>query len=921
MASSSTAYTDAPRLRPNLLASSFRLLFWLFFHPLAWQNHLERIDPTLSPDFSLSEIRGYQLGNSELWRTVVRLYIAWPLLTTAVIFLTLRALSLPNPTVLVGVIIGIASGVVASVGVTIAGSVVLGVPIGMAISLVVGTLGALVLTNPIGQPLSIGPFQPTTAQLETAVIGLAAGLAGGLGFGVANGIAQSTPLSAANSQLRQISGILIGIILGVSGGLLANLLQDTLIPGFLIGIPFGLTVGWRSHSWKRGVAAGLFIGLAGIWLRPNAFGSEILLMRPIALLALLIALFAVPYAFAERLAGSAAGALAGALGGGAGFFLFLSNETTSLEAASFTLTGILLGLTAAWWRPVLLYPLLLIWNNVLYRLDERRLPTGHPVALFRWHSAFWDELQRLPLLNLDDHLLLMMAYQPEASKEAIGYLMGGSQRWAVQAALIEQDARQLAACTTVKDISQIYHQLSGGELVGPASALLRSFRRLSEDVEAAQQQESAFNQRLALKAVEDRIDSLLRELTRSDEPYAVRFQPIAESWQQIIASAEKTLTAEAELRQEIDSPYIIGVPLTERQEIFVGRTDISSRIEQLILNRRQPPLLLYGQRRVGKTSLLNNMGRLLPSTIVPMFVDMQGPATRARDEAGFLYNMARSMVRSANQHRRVILPPLTREALADDPFTQFEEWLDQVEGVLGDQVGLLMLDEFEVLEHSFENGRFDETVILGMIRHLIQHRLKFKVMLSGSHTLEGFHRWSSYLINVQVIHVGYLSTAEARQLVLAPVQGFALRYEPEAVNEIVRTTRGHPFLLQLLCAEVVACKNEQPPEQRRLATMSDVEMGIQQALAHGSFFFADIETNQLDLVSAEVLRLIARSGPFGVLRRQALVEYFPSLLALEAALTALQNRELIESVDEGYRFQVELIRRWFDRNAAVGEGR
>jgi hypothetical protein len=32
---------------------------------------------------------------------------------------------------------------------------------------------------------------------------------------------------------------------------------------------------------------------------------------------------------------------------------------------------------------------------------------------------------------------------------------------------------------------------------------------------------------------------------------------------------------------------------------------------------------------------------------------------------------------------------------------------------------------------------------------------------------------------------------------------------------------------------------------------------------------------------------------------------------LDETLTQLVRRELIESIDAGYRFQVELIRRWF----------
>nr|HID13835.1 ATP-binding protein [Anaerolineae bacterium] len=375
----------------------------------------------------------------------------------------------------------------------------------------------------------------------------------------------------------------------------------------------------------------------------------------------------------------------------------------------------------------------------------------------------------------------------------------------------------------------------------------------------------------------------------------------------IVGAHVRELAEEAEARQEIANPYIIGVPLTERQEIFVGRTDVGARIEGLLLDRRRPPLLLYGQRRMGKTSLLNNLGRLLPSTIVPLFVDLQGPATQASDHAGFLYNVARFIADSARRHG-LALPRLPREALASDPFTRFDEWLDEVEGALGQSTALLALDEFETLDSAIAKGRFDEEAILGTLRHLIQHRPRFKVLLSGSHTLDELQRWASYLINAQVVHISYLKEDEARRLIERPVRDFALRYEPRATRRVLDLTRGHPALVQLLCAEIVALKNEQPPAVRRLARLSDVEAAVPEALSRGSLFFADIERNQVDGAGL-LLRFIAAQGEGAVVSQETLARQFPD--ELERALALLRRRELIEPVDRGYRFQVELIRRWF----------
>jgi hypothetical protein len=269
--------------------------------------------------------------------------------------------------------------------------------------------------------------------------------------------------------------------------------------------------------------------------------------------------------------------------------------------------------------------------------------------------------------------------------------------------------------------------------------------------------------------------------------------------------------------------------------------------------------------------------------------------------------MARGLIDSAAKQRGLTLPPLARETLAGDPFTHFDEWLDEVEKTLGDNTALLTLDEFEVLESAFAEGRFSETAVLGMLRHLIQHRPRFKVLLAGSHTLDEVQRWASYLINVQVVQIGYLEETEARLLIEQPVKGFALRYEPEASQRAFALTRGHPFLTQLLCAEIVALKNEQDPSVRRLAKLTDVEAAVPEALTSGSFFFADIERNQVDGAGLKLLRMLAGRGE-GAVMAQGEVSAYPS-----ESLAALARRDLIESTDGGYRFQVELIRRWFER--------
>ncbi|MGF1935843.1 MAG: AAA family ATPase [Nostoc sp. ChiQUE02] len=760
------AYTDAPQQHPNLILGSLQLLFWLFFRPSAWRNHLKRIDPILDTDSSLIILlrqgRWRNLWrNLALWRLFIQGFFILPILPNLLLGLVVWALGEPIANIAFRVAFGVAVGVAVGVLLSVEAGVAFGVAVGVLLSVV-----------------------------------------GGVAFGV-------------------VGGVEVGVEVGVAFGV-------------VVGVAFG-------------VVGGVGVGVVG---------------RVVLVLGVVLGL---PVVF-----------VAVGVGG-------------SINS----------------WRPVLSFPFLILWNSLLYRLDKGR--NGKSPCLLRFHSAFWDEWQRLYLPGLDKHLLFIIENNPVESEAALEYLTTSPQRWAAQAAQIELDARSLQGCTDVEAIRNAHRSLVIDELRSEVTPLLEIFSGISENVDAALNQASTYNQRLLLRDVADKLNLQLENFARSSDKYTVRFYPIIKSWREIVTKYIDELAKITELRQEIDSPYITGNPITLEQEIFTGRDDIGLRIEQLLRDRRRPPLLLYGQRRMGKTSLLNNIGKLLPSNIIPMFVDLQGAPSSASDHAGFLYNLARDMEKSAKK-QGVILPSLAREVLKSDPFTYFYEWLDKVEQALEQNTALLALDEFEVLDNAIAKGRFYEQDVLGMLRHLIQHRPRFKVLLAGSHPIAEYQCWASYLINVQVVHISYLKETEARQLIERPVKDFTLRYEPNAVERVLQLTRCHPFLVQLLCAEIIVLKNEQDPSIRRLATFADVEAGIPEALKSGSFFFADIQNNQVDATGQAILRFIAAQGEGAMVSRQTLSQQFSDA---NITLNLLLQRELIEEIDDGYGFQVELIRRWF----------
>jgi hypothetical protein len=385
------------------------------------------------------------------------------------------------------------------------------------------------------------------------------------------------------------------------------------------------------------------------------------------------------------------------------------------------------------------------------------------------------------------------------------------------------------------------------------------------------------------------------------------------SFEAFFKNSKKALVKAVESEEkdeEFENPYITGIPLTRKNKgLFVGRTEIVARLDLLLRRQSSPPILLHGQRRMGKTSLLILLNELLPNNYVPLFIDFQGPVSSAKDYGGFLYGISRAMIRSAKNNRQLELPSLSRETLQDDPFIVFDEWLDSVEECVEGRNFLLTFDEFEALENVFQQGRLDRKLVLGMFRHIILHRSRFKILIAGAYRLHDFPEWADYLIDAESVRLTYLQEHEAIDLIEKPVKN-AFRFSPNATQRILTVTHCHPALIQLLCKEILfLLKQEQGFRLRKVIQTKDVEAAIPKALESGRNYFVHIA--QISAAEKEILYQLAAQGEGATLSQAALVEKLGVQNQLDKSLSNLSQSDLIESTPMGYRFQVEFIRRWF----------
>ncbi|GAP09585.1 predicted ATPase [Bellilinea caldifistulae] len=913
--------TPAPLAPANQIkpVSPMRILFWLIVHPSAWQRYLGRIDPALPLDFSLSELTDEQRRN----RPLISLLISTWLRLGVWVALLIPLFRLIFGDSLHDLPLNLAIGVSYALSASVGGALLSGFGSGLTFGFVLG--------------LGIG-LLPQDMDAYFVVTAAAAGMAASVQLNLLQ--VRQRPTSILRCLWGTVTGILvsIGVIWGfwvIASGELINTPQtlqiDQTISGSTLvlligsGLPVGFSTVWLTlhlrsrRGWRQVLLPAI---LLTVWMTFGYAGlvsqsSQAILMNVNAGMiggVFIPLLFGLSSTLTRQIGGNNAAAVASSLVAGIGWIPIgphvLGGYQHHPHVITTALVVLVFGLTISFWRPLVFYPLVAIWNNLCFNLDQNR-----PAEL-RWfwlHAAFWDEKQRLIWPDLDEYLLLLFERQPEMLQDVLLYLSATAQRSVAQKVQIELTARQFEACKDVHSLASIRHRTAVGLLEGPLSTILIALHNISRDVDHALRQNTPYQQRLGLGMARDKLATLQNELLLSRDPQSQRFSPIIAQWQHILVSHIEAMTIPAQYQQEIPNPYICGMPLSEQQSLlFVGRSEIIERINQMLMQEKCPPLLLFGQRRMGKTSLLLNLSHFLASNIIPCFVDCQGLAG-FQDSDELVPEFVELVRQSALRFRNIELPPFKSQLSSGNGslYQMLNHWLAATEKQLEShqQTLLLAMDEFESLELLMNANLNLARLYLGFARHTVQHHPRFKILLAGTHLPEEMPLWRDFLINARVLKIEYLTRAETLQLIEQPVKPFPLTYPPDVSQAIYEMTRGHPYLVQSLCFELVMLKNEQPLASRFRVSSADLEEALQRAHRANMIFFNDLAHNQLSPLAASMAIALARQGAAAYLSADEWQQIFPTYSA--SGLADLLRRDVIEAVNGGYRFQVEFIRRWF----------
>jgi AAA+ ATPase superfamily predicted ATPase len=151
---------------------------------------------------------------------------------------------------------------------------------------------------------------------------------------------------------------------------------------------------------------------------------------------------------------------------------------------------------------------------------------------------------------------------------------------------------------------------------------------------------------------------------------------------------------------DIFNPYIAGNPV-KGSDMFFGREDVFLFVRQALIGRhRDNVIVLYGQRRTGKTSVLYQMHRHLEARYLCVFVDLHSFSLEGL--SGFLWELANQVARVLHRNYQIDLPSLNRSDFLVDPRNAFEEeFLNIVLSTIGDHhLLLMMVQRFTVVDNS-----------------------------------------------------------------------------------------------------------------------------------------------------------------------------------------------------------------------------
>jgi len=353
------------------------------------------------------------------------------------------------------------------------------------------------------------------------------------------------------------------------------------------------------------------------------------------------------------------------------------------------------------------------------------------------------------------------------------------------------------------------------------------------------------------------------------------------------------------------NPYIAGNPVRGRGR-FIGRTDVLRDISRILHNPNTNAIVLFGQRRIGKTSVLLHVERELAARkeYTPFYFDLQDKAALALPEV--LYQMAQKV-------SLVTKTPLpVRERFDRDGRFFRDSFIPAATKITKSRGLVLLLDEFDVLDLAQEKA--GSTFFLYLREWMKSSKGIQFVFVLGRRPEELSVNALSTFKSIRSRKVSLMTEGDSKVVIRQSEKNGSLVWSDEAAERVWYWTQGHPYFTQLLCSEIWEGAIEENPEHPPFVNIDTVDNAIIYALERGANAFQWI-WNSLSPAERVVMAAMAEArGEYisqdeltAILNRSKVRLI---LRELEVAPETLIRWDLLRPTNAGFRFAIPLLRRW-----------
>jgi hypothetical protein len=291
------------------------------------------------------------------------------------------------------------------------------------------------------------------------------------------------------------------------------------------------------------------------------------------------------------------------------------------------------------------------------------------------------------------------------------------------------------------------------------------------------------------------------------------FFAVIDHWNTVLDNQiQETAKIVNEIQAVTLNPYSKGSALSpeipQNKLLFLDRADIreelSIKIQTSVI---MPTFLILGQRRVGKTSLLN----FLPSLLDPTLYDVV--VVDAQSLSGEV-SLIKWLVYWRSRIESKLKLPATEPTTATDALSAWDEFAAFLDGLAQTRKRRLILamdeyDEDRGFHYAIRQDPEVGAAFLGRMRAFSQQQKMVVFMFVGATNFSDLPepKWSKYFVHVHEVRVDYLSEQASMQIIERPIPGFGLRYAEGVAAHIYHLTQGHPHLLHTICSDLVDYAN------------------------------------------------------------------------------------------------------------------